>query len=231
MINITPAIKNIMIINVLVYLCQVSITAADITGWGGLHYFTSDNFKPHQFLTYMFLHDNRPGQISHLLFNMLGLLIFGSKIENYIGSQRFLVLYFVSGLAAAVLTMLTVPFSAQVFAASAEGKKILLDYNAPVEALIHSVKMNYQMVGASGCVMGIMAAFAYLFPNTQMFSFLIPFPIKAKYIVLIYVLGDLFGGIHRIPGDNVAHFAHLGGALAGFLLIYYWNKTNRKTFY
>jgi membrane associated rhomboid family serine protease len=97
-----------------------------------------------------------------------------------------------------VLTMLTVPFSAQVFAASAEGKKILLEYNAPAEALVQNVKMNYQMVGASGCVMGVMAAFAYLFPNTQMFAFLVPFPIKAKYLVLIYVLADLFGGFYRI---------------------------------
>ena len=92
------------------------------------------------------------------------------------------------------------------------------------------LKQNYSALGASGAIMGISAAFAYLFPNTELISLFIPIPIKAKYIIPVYVLFDLFGGIYGIPGDNTAHFAHLGGALIGFLLVYYWNK-NRKTFY
>jgi membrane associated rhomboid family serine protease len=79
--------------------------------------------------------------------------------------------------------------------------------------------------------MGIMAAFAYLFPNTEMYVMLIPIPVKAKYVIPVFILIDLFGGLHQFAGDNIGHFAHLGGALVGFLLILYWNKSNRKTFY
>ena len=87
------------------------------------------------------------------------------------------------------------------------------------------------MIGASGAIMGVMAAFAYLFPNTKMFIMLIPIPVKAKYVIPLLVLYDLFGGLHQFAGDNVGHFAHLGGAIVGFLLVLYWNKTERKTFY
>ena len=87
------------------------------------------------------------------------------------------------------------------------------------------------MIGASGAIMGVMAAFAYLFPNTEMYIMFIPIPVKAKYVIPVFILIDLFGGINPSAGDNVGHFAHLGGALVGFLLMYFWNKKNRKTFY
>jgi membrane associated rhomboid family serine protease len=89
----------------------------------------------------------------------------------------------------------------------------------------------YAVLGASGAIMGLMAAFAYLFPNTEMMMMFIPFPIKAKYLIPIFVLMDLYGGFARQTTSNVVHFAHLGGALVGFLLVLYWNKTNKKTFY
>ncbi len=86
-------------------------------------------------------------------------------------------------------------------------------------------------LGASGAIMGLMAAFGYLFPNTEMMFMFLPFPMKAKYLIPIIVAIDLFGGVYKLPGDNIAHFAHLGGAIMGFLLVLYWNKTNKKTFY
>jgi membrane associated rhomboid family serine protease len=86
-------------------------------------------------------------------------------------------------------------------------------------------------LGASGAIMGLFAAFAYLFPNTELIFLFIPFPIKAKWMVLIMVGLDLFGGFSKTSGDNVAHFAHLGGAITGFIIVFIWNKTNRKTLY
>ena len=79
--------------------------------------------------------------------------------------------------------------------------------------------------------MGIMAAFAWLFPNTELYVMFIPIPVKAKYVIPVFVLIDLFGGVYRIKGDNIGHFAHLGGAVIGLLLVIYWNKRNKKTFY
>lgn len=86
-------------------------------------------------------------------------------------------------------------------------------------------------VGASGAIMGLLAAFAYLFPNTQFYILPFPFPIKAKYMVAIYAAIDLFGGLHPGAADNIAHFAHLGGMLMGFILVIIWGKSNTKTFY
>jgi membrane associated rhomboid family serine protease len=86
-------------------------------------------------------------------------------------------------------------------------------------------------VGASGAIMGLLAGFAYLFPNTEFFIIPIPFPIKAKYMVALYAAYDLFGGIHPGKADNIAHYAHLGGLVMGFILVIIWNKTNKKTFY
>jgi membrane associated rhomboid family serine protease len=225
----SPVVLNLIIINILAFLAQMTITAINITDWGGLHYFTSAQFKPHQFITYMFLHS--PQGFSHILFNMFSLWMFGSFLENYIGSKKFLIFYLLCGLGAGVLTQFTVPFSTSSFANSAEGMRIAAENNASTGALIEYLKSTYNMIGASGSIMGVMAAFAYLFPNTEMYIMFIPVPVKAKYVIPVYVLLDLFGGFYRIPGDNVAHFAHLGGALVGIVIIIYWNKTNRKTFY
>jgi len=100
-----------------------------------------------------------------------------------------------------------------------------------LQPIVESFKEYNYSLGASGAIMGVFAAFAYLFPNTELYIMFIPIPVKAKYVIPFFVLIDLFGGIYRIKGDNIGHFAHLGGAIVGFLLVLYWNKTNRKTFY
>lgn len=225
----TPIVLNLIIINVLANIVQRTITAVDITQWGGLHYIFSPDFMPHQVITHMFLHDEK--NFAHILFNMFALWMFGSILENYIGSKRFLIFYLICGLGSALLTQLTIPFSAEAFAKSAAGVQTALDNNVNAAVVANFIENTYVMVGASGAIMGVMVAFAYLFPNMEMYLMLIPIPVKAKYVIPVYVLIDLFGGLRQTPGDNVAHFAHLGGAIVGFLLVYFWNKTNRKTFY
>ena len=225
----TPIVLNLIIINVLAYLAQQFISPFNVTEWGALHYFKSPLFKPHQLITNMFLHDAK--SVSHLLFNMFGLWMFGSIMENYLGSKRFLLFYLICGIGAGILIQFTVPFSADVFINSSDGAAFAAKYNLSLPEALEVYKQDYSALGASGAIMGVMAAFAYLFPNTELFIMFIPIPVKAKYVIPGFILIDLFGGLHQFAGDNIGHFAHLGGALVGFLLILYWNKTNRKTFY
>jgi membrane associated rhomboid family serine protease len=221
----SPIVFNLLIINILVYLAQVLINTFDITEWGALHYYKSSLFYPHQFITNIFMHD--PKGLTHILFNMFTLWMFGTPLERYLSSKRFLIFYLICGIGAGIFTQLTIPFSADQFSKSAEG----LANGLPSADLIMAYKEQYSIIGASGAIMGVMAAYAYLFPNTEMYIMFIPIPIKAKYVIPFFILIDLFLGVRQIAGDNVGHFAHLGGAIIGFLLIFFWNKTNRKTFY
>ena len=219
----TPIVFNLLIINVLVYLAQVLVKP--VTEWGALHYYTSDLFHPHQFITNMFMHD--PTGLTHILFNMFTLWMFGTAMERYLGSKRFLIFYLICGVGAALVIELSIPFSASQFSKSAEG----LANGMSAANLIEAYKQQYSALGASGAIMGVMAAYAYLFPNTSMYVYFIPIPIKAKFVIPFFILLEVFMGVRQIAGDNVGHFAHIGGAVVGFGLIVFWNKTNRKTFY
>ena len=221
----TPIVLNLIIINVLVYLAQKIVTGFDVTEWGSLHYYKSSLFKPHQVITNMFLHD--PGSYAHILFNMFTLWMFGSILERYWGSQRFLLFYLICGVGAAFFIQLTVPFSAEQFAKTSPA----LAEGYSVEQIISGYKEEYSCIGASGAIMGVMAAFAYLFPNTKLYIMFIPIPIAAKFVIPGFILIDLFGGLYQFKGDNIGHFAHLGGALIGIILVIIWNRTNKKTFY
>jgi membrane associated rhomboid family serine protease len=221
----TPIVFNLLIINVLVYLAQILVKPFNITEWGALHSINSSLFHPHQFITNMFMHD--PNGLSHILFNMFTLWMFGTHLERYLGSKRFLIFYLICGVGAAICIQLSIPFSASQFAKSAEA----VSTGMSVPELIEAYKQQYSAIGASGAIMGVMAAYAYLFPNTELLVMFIPVPIKAKFVIPFFILLDLFMGVRQIAGDNVGHFAHLGGALVGFLLILSWNKNNRKTFY
>jgi membrane associated rhomboid family serine protease len=168
----------------------------------------------------MFLH----GGFTHILFNMLALWMFGTILENYWGAKRFLNFYLICGLGAAVVQILMIPYEAAQTAHN----------NYPPEVWPEAIQNGidtYSMIGASGAIMGVMAAFAYLFPNTEMFLYFVPIPVKAKYVIPFYVLADLFGGFSRGQGDNIGHFAHLGGALVGIIIVIIMNKTNRRNFY
>ena len=219
----TPVVLNLIIINALVYFAQVVFGGnADpntVTDHFALHHYKSVEFRPHQVITHMFMH----GSFFHLLFNMLALWMFGSLIERVWGPKRFLIFYFVCGIVAALTQLATYTFDFWQY----DHMNMSLDlFDQYQEAL----RMN-ATVGASGAIMGILAAFGYLFPNTTLFIMPIPFPIKAKWAVIGIIAMDVFGGITRVPGDNVAHFAHVGGAVAGFLIVYFSNKTNKQTFY
>lgn len=221
--SMPPAIMTFIIINVVVNVAQHIIPG--LTNWGSLHYWTSNEFHPHQIITMMFLHD--PDSIWHLAFNMLALWMFGSILENLWGTKRFVNFYMICGIGASLLTLLSVPFSAVQFAH--HHTELLEQYTSA--QIADGYKQEYSALGASGAIMGVSVAFAYLFPNTELYIYAV-LPIKAKFAVPLFVLYDLVSGLgFGIKGDNVAHFAHLGGALIGFLLVLYWNRTNRRTFY
>ncbi len=223
----TPIVFNLIIINVLMYLAQILISNFDITEWGALHYYTSSLFKPHQFITSIFLHDKNG--FTHILFNMFCLYTFGSFLERVWGSKRFLIFYLVCGIGAGLFVQFTIPFSAEQIAH--DFLKANPDQLYTVQQIKDAQLESYSMIGASGAIMGLEAAFAYLFPNIQLYVMFIPIPLKAKYVIPFFIAIDLFGGLYHIQGDNIGHFAHLGGALIGFLLVLYWNKKNKKTFY
>lgn len=203
-----PVIKNLIIINVLVWIAQLVYDKQ----WGltvkiALWPIDTPLFKPYQLVTHFFAHasyDQRGDIVFfHILFNMLVLFMFGRVLENIWGGKRFLIFYLACGLG-----------------------------SAAAHLLMQEVMGTFTMaVGASGAVMGIMVAFAYLFPNTELYLMFLPIPIKAKWAVIGYVVIDLFGGIVQFNGDNIAHFAHLGGAITGFIILLIWNKTNRRTLY
>ena len=148
----TPIVLNLIIINVLVFLAQQFITAFDVTEWGALHYYQSHHFKPHQFITNMFMHDTIG--FGHILFNMFALWMFGSVVEHSFGSKKFLLFYLVCGLGAGILIQLTVPYSAQVYAKSAEGIRAAAENNTDMAGVIEAYKQQYSAIGASGAIMG-----------------------------------------------------------------------------
>ena len=163
------------------------------------------------------------GGIFHLLFNMLALWMFGSLIERAWGPKRFLIFYLVCGVAAAVTQLASYAYDYRHI----DGMNLSLEQVIEYQ---NALRASYT-VGASGAIMGVLAAFGYLFPNTELFIMPIPFPVKAKWAVIGIIALDVFGGISKTANDNVAHFAHVGGALAGFLIVLYWNKTKKQTFY
>ncbi len=234
-----PIVKNLVIINVLVYAAQTMldgqyqlteiltmrpIISDELKGavMQMAHADSFTGFKPYQVFTHMFAHAPFP-MLYHILFNMFTLWMFGRVLENVWGSKRFLIFYLASGLGAAALHLALQYFrSEQLLDAIQAGSQSGIDrYGGALAGAL----------GASGAIMGVMAAFAYLFPNTELFIMFIPFPVKAKWAMLGLAAIDLFGGVSQIQGDNIAHFAHLGGALTGFIIVLIWNKTNRKTLY
>lgn len=203
-----PVVKNLLILNVLFFLADISLQTRgiDLTQWLGLHYITAQDFYPWQFITYMFMH----GNFSHLFFNMFALWMFGYALENYWGSKRFLVYYLITGVGAALI-------QTGVLALEIRG----MTQGLPPFAAQHYIN-QIVTVGASGAVYGILLAFGMCFPNVPIFLYFF-FPIKAKWFVIIYGVIELFAGIGG-TADGVAHFAHLGGMIFGLLLILYWRK-------
>lgn len=223
---IPPVIKNLIIINVLVFLAQQTlgpVIEEKMYNLLALHDIHSVYFRPHQLITYLFMH----GGWDHIFFNMFALWMFGAILENYWGGKRFLVFYMITGIGAgichlAVLYYEMAPIADLFHQLSADQQQELL-YSS-------TFKLNEATVGASGAVFGCLAAFGYLFPNSLIYLYFFV-PIKAKWAVIGYAAIELFSGIRSSAGDNVAHWAHLGGAAVGLLLVIYWNRSNRRNFY
>lgn len=219
--NMPTITKNLLIINVLVFAgqyvaLQYGINLEEILG---LHFFLASDFKLFQFFTYMFMH----GGWEHLFFNMFAVWMFGRLMENVMGSRRFLFYYIMCGLGAGFMQeivqyvhymMLDHATAALAYGEMIEGNFVIVDGRA--------MDLNsWVTVGASGAVYGILLSFGMTFPNERLFIFPLPVPIKAKYLVMGYVVIELLSGIGR-SSDGVAHFAHLGGMLVGFIILMYW---------
>ena len=215
-------IKNLIIINALVWLAQITVgrDLISIEDLFALHHFSSPYYHFWQFITYMFLHSSE--SFFHILFNMFALWMFGSTLENLWGPARFLAFYIVCGLGAGITQALALTYDISQYKTMYELGQISVDQLYML--------VNVPTLGASGAVMGIFAAFAYTFPNSQMIILPIPFPIKAKWALLGLAVLDVLGGISS-ESTGIAHFAHLGGAAVGIIIVLIWNRKNRKHFY
>lgn len=266
MMNITPVVKQLIIINIIFFIGSQIVPDGYAYDLFSLHFPESNDFKIWQIITHMFMHARWP-DFMHILFNMYGLYLFGTALEHYWGAKRFIFFYIVCGLGAALAqlgvyyfqlheiynsisnlnlshtelnTILNADFK-NLFDEKGQmiqgNIKTILDHahcTQPQFNKIVEAKSIYQstMVGASGAIYGLLAAFAFMFPDAGLMLIFIPYPIKAKYFVPVLVLLDLFSGVtgFSIFGGGIAHFAHVGGALVGLILMLIWrnNKYNHN---
>lgn len=249
--NIPPVVKNLLAINLILWLATLALPGL-MRNWGlnidlndvlGMHYWASEKFNPAQLVTYAFMHHD----FYHVFFNMFAVYMFGSALEMFWGPRKFLVYYIVTAIGAGVVQQLFWTMEYQTLlnamdtAISGNSAQFLLPYESElmryfrITGLAHfdtasiiemkNLLLNAPLtVGASGSVFGLLLAFGWLFPETRLMMLFIPVPIKARIFVLIYGVAELFLGVANFTGDNVAHFAHLGGMLFGWLLIFIWKK-------
>lgn len=236
--RITDTVKTLLIINVIFFI------GSQLLGDVAYEYFAlwfvkNPNFQFWQVVTHMFMH----GGFTHILFNMYALWAFGGPIEQMLGQKRFLFFYFTAGIGAALLHTLVNFYGYQTgvqdlldagmnmtqvdnFFLTGEYPKAILD-TVPMDTLQSAYEaFTTPAVGASGAIYGILVAFGMMFPNVELFLLFVPVPIKAKYFIPAIILLDLFSGVtgYSLFGGSIAHFAHVGGALFGFLMMYYWKK-------
>ena len=230
-----PVTKNLIIINLIVWLAMFVLPGrigTSLETLGGLHYFKAADFNPVQLVTYMFMHST--GSFAHIFFNMFTLWMFGMTPETTFGSARFLFYYMSCGIGAGLIQeltwMLTWENTLTPLLANAmhidfpEAREIL---SAPgMEAQVSQWLNMFITIGASGAIYGILLAFGMMYPNAPIFLFFVPVPIKAKWMVTGMIGIELLIGLSESVGasDGIAHFAHLGGMIFGFLIIYYWKK-------
>lgn len=235
--NMTDTVKQLLIINVLFFIGSYLVPQANELL--SLHYFESDGFKFWQPITHMFMH----GSLMHIFFNMFALISFGSALEHFWGAKKFLFFYLSCGIGAALI------HSGVNYYHFHDGLNVLLSHNIDKGQIIELLNQGKYdtswiefisqselekmyasyltpAVGASGAIYGLLVAFAFMFPNAELMMMFIPVPIKAKYFVPVIVLLDLFSGVtgFSLFGGNIAHFAHVGGALIGFVMMWYWKK-------
>ena len=243
MYRISPTVKQLLIINIIFFLGTfLSFNSEFIYSLFGLYFPENLNFKFWQILTHMFMHGNLP----HILVNMFALWMFGSSVESILGSKNFLFFYLTCGLGAAVSQLAFLYYNYYVDLEffvnngyqSSEIINILNNKSKPqINSLVNDIgiekvasifsNFNSTMVGASGAIMGILVAFGMFFPESKLMLLFFPIPIKAKYFIPAIIIMDLFSAITGqaiFSPSNTAYVAHLGGALTGFIIMYYWKK-------
>jgi len=246
--NIPQVTKNLLLLNIMLYIVSIILAqnGFDLGQYLGAHYFNSALFQPYQVITHMFMHSMH--SIMHILFNMLLLVMFGAHLERLWVPKRFFIFYLASGFGAFVLynsigvwelmglknSLYTMGYDLDVL-----NHKITNGYLEEIEIMQpyhrETLQRYYEltvssMVGASGALFGVLAGFAVLFPNTQLMLLFPPIPIKAKYLIGAYLLFEIYSSITG-PKDNIAHLAHVGGAIVGIALVLFWRKTDKKNFY
>ncbi|MDP5098655.1 MAG: rhomboid family intramembrane serine protease [Crocinitomicaceae bacterium] len=246
--NIPPVTKNLLLLNIMFFVVSVVLAqnGTDISRMLGAHYFNSFLFQPFQIVTHMFMHSIT--DFFHILFNMLLLVMFGGHLERIWGSKRYFIFYIACGLGAIVLYNSIGMF--QIYelknALVADGYDLRILNNqlaaenfdsiqihsfASQELLQEYINLSFStLVGASGAVFGLLAGFAMLFPNTELMLLFPPIPIKAKYLIGGYLAFEIYSSIYR-SGDQIAHLAHVGGAVVGIIIILIWRKRDRSNFY
>lgn len=237
--RIPPVTKNLLIINIIVWIAMALLPAAArfIERWCALYYFTSDQFVPSQLFTYMFVHAN----FTHLFFNMWALFMFGVTMERVLGPTKFLFYYMSCGIGAALIQEGVFALMINHYAGLFENGSALCELLrhsrvtnfevsrlgiSAIEPAVQSIFALYHTptVGASGAIFGILLAYGFMFPNLRIYMIIPPMPIKARTFVIIYAAIELGLAIYRNQADTVAHFAHLGGMVAGLLILLFWKK-------
>jgi membrane associated rhomboid family serine protease len=235
-IHVPPVVKNLLIINVLFFAATYVFQSKsiDLTEYLGAFYLDSPYFKVWQPISYMFMH----GGLAHIFFNMFALFSFGSVLEVKWGAKRFINFYLITGLGALALQWAVQAFEVYQITGTAfartlpglasleQGMYSAGQYTAEQAATLYGIYFG-PMVGASGAIFGLLVAFGMLYPNAEMYIMFIPVPVKAKFIIPVYILIELSLGVARFSGDSIAHYAHLGGALLGFILVKIWKDKDR----
>lgn len=272
--QLTPAVKNLLIINGLMYFATISlVNVVDFNRLFALHLWFATDFYPHQFITHIFMH----GSTMHLFMNMFTLWMFGTMLEQVWGTKRFLIYYMLTGIGAAFMYYgvdyweiknIYIPFDDAIANPTAENIRAFVAYCGGLDGIqryvdfemmdayrsfretygnimenpdgasaislqsagIFAAKVKASvanlriMLGASGAVFGILLAFGMTFPNMKVMLLIPPIPMKAKYLVMFFAVFELYRGMANSPDDNVAHFAHLGGMVVGYIILRYWRS-------
>src|SRR5659263_120113 len=238
--DLPPVVKNLIIINAVMLLLMYAVKAmsgVDLNSILGLYFPKSDSFRSWQIVTHMFMH----GSFIHLFLNMFALWMFGRVLEQVWGPKRFLIYYLVTGLGAAFTFELVQWIQYNKVMATLSPEQLQYVYDSGSEVFSQgknfsdiqmgklNALLNVPVVGASGAVYGVLLAFWVLFPNTQLMFIFPPVPVKAKYVVIAYAAIELYSAI-TAPGSGIAHSAHLGGMIFGYLLIRYWRRTTNTLY-
>ena len=240
MMRITDTVKHLLIINVVMFIGTLTIGGGTLFyDWFAMYFPKNDAFQPWQIITHMFMH----GGPTHILFNMFALWMFGTPVEQYLGSKKFLFIYISAGLGAVALQLAYyyfnyIPTYSSLISSGLTGNQIsqMLSTNELIQGVTQAQFLELQsifpifnasMVGASGCIMGILVAFGMMNPEAKLMLIFLPIPIKAKYFIPGIIILDLISGLTGqsfFSPSNTAYMAHVGGALTGFIVMWYWKK-------